>query len=86
MLGGDSVETVWVEALPVLPGVEDDDGRGAVSEVLSQFQSLRVSRDIPLHELNTAIIQSLFGKAAGLARRRGYDGDQEGSFQKRRTN
>lgn len=86
MLGGKSVDTVWTEALPMLPGVEDDNGAGVVTEVLSQFQSLRVGRDIPLHELNTQIIQSLFGEAAGLARRRGNDGDQEGSFQKRRTN
>lgn len=77
MLGGEQVKTVWVESLPVLPGIEDNDGCGVVTEVLSQFQSLRVGRDIPLHELNTQIIQTLLGKTAGLARRRSEDCDHE---------
>lgn len=76
ILGHDSVDTVWIEATPVLPVSEDYYGGLGIPEFLREFQSLRVSRDIPLHELNVAIIQHALRENTAVARGGGNYSDQ----------
>lgn len=76
ILGVDSLNTVWIQATPTFPVSEDDDGSGGVAETLSEFQSLRVSGDIPLHELNVSLIQETLRENATVAGRGSNDGNQ----------
>lgn len=76
ILGNDSLDTVWIEATPVIGFRDNDDGGRVVPEAVSKFQSLRVSGDIPLHELNVQIIQNLLRDPARLAVRGRDDSDQ----------
>lgn len=76
VLGYDSLDTVWVEATPMGSVFEDDYGSLGVAETLSEFQSLRVSSDIPLHELNVSLIQKALREDATVARGGSDNSDQ----------
>lgn len=82
-LDGESLDTVWIEAMPVIPAREEDDGDTGVAEILDSLSGLRVSRDIPLHELNVQVIQALLSEPAGVARRgRKHSNQEETPFKK----
>ena len=71
MLGGEGVDEIQAETLPMIPGFGDDNGGRSITEILRQRQRLGVSRDISLNELNTQISQTHLREAAGLAVGRG---------------
>lgn len=73
---GESLQTVWIKALPVLPAVEEDYGDAGVAEVSDDLSSLRVGRDIPIHEVNAVLGEELLREFAGVAGGRGEDSDQ----------
>jgi len=68
MLGGEGLKTVWIEALPVLPGVEEYNRDALVTQVPNDLSGFLVSRDIPVHEVNVQVIQNLLRDPAGVAR------------------
>lgn len=76
ILGNDSLDTVWIEATPTFTVGEDDNWGGGVSEAVSEFKSLRVGSDIPLHELNVSLLEQALRENASVARGGSDNSDQ----------
>lgn len=65
MSSSESLQPVGVQPAPVVVP-SDDNRRRSVPERLSQLQSLRVFRDVPLSEINPVCLQDLLGNTAWL--------------------
>lgn len=76
ILGHDSLNTVWVEATPMGSVFEDDHGSLGVAETLSEYKSLLVRSDVPLHELNLSFIEKALREDATVARGGSDNSDQ----------